>query len=565
KASQQKIENLIQDLPLNKQIKRAEFILAATVAVKCLSFSLMDTLTPIISKIFPDSKIAKQLSLKRTKTTAVIHSLSTVLLEELNEKLMKPGSFFSIIMDESTDVNNIKQCAFSVIYYDDKTAKIQTNFFDMVETDSATAEDLYSLLIKVITDKNIPLKNFVGFASDTANNMAGDNLSVFALLKKELPDIVTTKCSCHMIHLVASKACLKLSNSAEELLRNLAAYFHRSYKRIKRIRRISRVLRNRVLEQYTPVHVYLQGELTDKSPPMLLSMVKTMDNRFTYVTLQFLSYALELFTDFNRLFQSEKPLLHKVKPEVEKLMKNICSNYIDITHIRRNDIMKLNHQDPHKYVPLNEVYVGTEVNKNLEQLLTEKPSLKLEVDEFRKKVLSFYIEAVTVLKQKFDFKDKIYEFLDLLDPKVARTFNIKSFDFVLKRFPVLNEYVTLQQLDNEWKEHALLNLEDYNIDINSTAEIYWQQIFKLTNPVGEMKFKNLKIVINFLLVLPFSNVSVERIFSDLKIIKTDHRNCLSSKTLKSVVATKNLLSKNDSILDFEPSEKILSCTGSSSS
>ncbi|CAD6208170.1 GSCOCG00010424001-RA-CDS [Cotesia congregata] len=477
KASQQKIENLIQDLPLNKQIKRAEFILAATVAVKCLSFSLMDTLTPIISKISPDSKIAKQLSLKRTKTTAVIHSLSTVLLEELNEKLMKPGSFFSIIMDESTDVNNIKQ-----------------------------SEDLYSLLIKVITDKNIPLKNFVGFASDTANKMAGDNLSVFALLKKELPDIVTTKCSCHMIHLIASKACLKLSNSAEELLRNLAAYFHRSYKRIKGLEefqeyfgvKIHKILSpsttrwlslkccvDRVLEQYTPVHVYLQGELTDKSPPMLLSMVKTMDNRFTYVTLQFLSYALELFTDFNRLFQSEKPLLHKVKPEVEKLMKNICSNYIDITHIRRNDIMKLNHQDPHKYVPLNEVYVGTKANKSLEQLLTEKPSLELEVDEFRKKVLSFYIEAVTVLKQKFDFKDKIYEFLDLLDPKVARTFNIKSFDLVLKRFPVLNEYVTLQQLDNEWTEHALLNLEDNNIDINSTAEIYWQQIFKLTTQLVE--------------------------------------------------------------------------------
>ncbi|KAH0559203.1 hypothetical protein KQX54_002153 [Cotesia glomerata] len=98
KASQQKIDNLIQDLPLNKQIKRAELILAATVAVKCLSFSLMDTLIPIISKIFPDSKIAKQLSLKRTKTTAVIHSLSTVLLEDLNEKLMKPGSFFFLLL-----------------------------------------------------------------------------------------------------------------------------------------------------------------------------------------------------------------------------------------------------------------------------------------------------------------------------------------------------------------------------------------------------------------------------------------------------------------------------------
>lgn len=64
-------------------------------------------------------------------------------------------------------------------------SKVQTNFFDMVETDSASTDDLYSLLIKVITEKNIPLENFIGFSSDTANNMAGDNLSVFALLKKK--------------------------------------------------------------------------------------------------------------------------------------------------------------------------------------------------------------------------------------------------------------------------------------------------------------------------------------------------------------------------------------------
>lgn len=66
---------------------------------------------------------------------------------------------------------------------------------------------------------------------------------------------------------------------------------------------------------------------------------------------------------------------------------------------------------------------------------------------------------------------------------------------------MLNNYVSLQKLDNEWKEHALLNLQDCNIDINLVSEIYWQKIFELKNPVGEVKFKNLKIVINFLMVL----------------------------------------------------------------
>lgn len=84
-------------------------------------------------------------------------------------------------------------------------------------------------------------------------------------------------------------------------------------------------------------------------------MVKTMDNRFTYVTLQFLSYALELFTDFNTLFQSERPLLHKVKPEIEKLVQDLCSNYIKIDYIRKNDVTKLNHKDPHLFVPLDQV------------------------------------------------------------------------------------------------------------------------------------------------------------------------------------------------------------------
>lgn len=89
------------------------------------------------------------------------------------------------------------------------------------------------------------------------------------------------------------------------------------------------------------------------------------------------------------------------------------------------------------------------------------------------------------------------------------------------------------------------------------TEDYWAKIFNIKKADGELEFKNLKKVIYFLLVLPFSNVSVERIFSDIKNIKTDHRNNLSTNTLKSILITKNFLSKDNDIINFEPNEEML--------
>lgn len=44
--------------------------------------------------------------------------------------------------------------------------------------------------------------------------------------------------------------------------------------------------------------------------------LNTMKNKFTKVYLNFMSYTLHLLNSFNTLFQTEAPLLHRVKPEV---------------------------------------------------------------------------------------------------------------------------------------------------------------------------------------------------------------------------------------------------------
>jgi len=60
-----------------------------------------------------------------------------------------------------------------------------------------------------------------------------------------------------------------------------------------------------------------------------------MNNCYTKIYLEFLSYVLlSLLTEFNILFQFESTLLYKLKSEVEILLTNIVSNYIEIKYVK---------------------------------------------------------------------------------------------------------------------------------------------------------------------------------------------------------------------------------------
>lgn len=89
-----------------------------------------------------------------------------------------------------------------------------------------------------------------------------------------------------------------------------------------------------------------------------------MQNSFTKIYLEFMSYILEVLCDFNVLFQSEQPLLHKLKPEVEKPIKDVCMNFMKVESVKNtDDILKIAHNDKSFYLPVIEVYLG--VSKRL--------------------------------------------------------------------------------------------------------------------------------------------------------------------------------------------------------
>ncbi|CAD6230789.1 GSCOCG00012201001-RA-CDS, partial [Cotesia congregata] len=417
----------------------------------------------------------------------------------------------------------------------------------------------------------------IGFSSDTCNTMTGVNHSVFSLLKKDILHIACIKCSCHMINLSANKACLKLPRSVEDLIRNLGSHFNRSAKRIDAFKefqeffgvKIHKILTlaqtrwlsvegcvDRLLEQYVPLNHYLRQTVFDDPSKTTEDMLSTMENKFTIIYLEFMSYVLGLTTDFNVLFQSEKPLLHILKPEVEKLVKQISANYMKIDYIRScKEILKADFTNLDNFIDIKNIYLGIQADKSLKEIKENSNIPDSSIVDFLRTCRAFYIELVTDIVVRFDFSDPIFDIIKIVNPKVAQKFEVKSLNDVFVRFPILCNNVDQQQADVEWRDHALLNYDELNLDASKPPDEYWTDVFNLKNKSNVCLFPNLKIVITALLSLPFSNASVERAFSNLKKIKTDNRNKLNTETVSAIMITKNGLLKNSGCIKFEPSKK----------
>lgn len=139
--------------------------------------------------------------------------------------------FYSIVIDETTDISVEKKLAAMVQYFNVHKGCVVVELLDMVEVENGTASSLSAKVLELLKTGNCDLNLFVGFCADTCNTMFGAHNSVSVHLKATVPQLMAVKCSCHSIHLSASKACLKLPKQLEDLVSGVYNYFNHSSKR----------------------------------------------------------------------------------------------------------------------------------------------------------------------------------------------------------------------------------------------------------------------------------------------------------------------------------------------
>lgn len=150
------------------------------------SIKSIDHLTETLKELSCGSDLDK-IRLHRTKcskliTNVVAPSLLTELIHDVGENP------FYIILDESTDITDVKYMAYCIRYFSVAQKSIVTDFLGFAEVERATAEDLHSNFIEFMKKVNLNLKNhLVGLGTDGASNLCEVKKSLYTLLKKGLP------------------------------------------------------------------------------------------------------------------------------------------------------------------------------------------------------------------------------------------------------------------------------------------------------------------------------------------------------------------------------------------
>lgn len=192
----------------------------------------MDHLCPLLSNVFQDSEIAKELAVKRTKAKNIVTNVIGASHKDYLCDILK-NIKFSVLVDESTDIAVNKTACILVRYFDCQTGRIKTSLWELVSlfqeskdiTNQGTAEHLYKIIINTFLSKQIPLDNIIGFASDGCNMMMGQHNSVSSRFRDSCPGIIILKCICHSLHLCSSQACKSLPRTPEDLARNIYGFF----------------------------------------------------------------------------------------------------------------------------------------------------------------------------------------------------------------------------------------------------------------------------------------------------------------------------------------------------
>jgi hypothetical protein len=196
-----------------------------------VAFQIIQHLVPLLKDCLPDSSILTDVQLGRTKTVNIIKNvIGKKITVDLTQILSE--TYFSVLIDESTDISVSKLLCIVVKYVDD-SSKIVDRLLELVTVDAkkCDAEHLFAAFKDSLNTKKIPLKNIIGLASDNASVMLGKHNSFMTRLKSEANALIVLSCICHSSALVANNACSKLPRTPEEFVRNVASYFSVSAKR----------------------------------------------------------------------------------------------------------------------------------------------------------------------------------------------------------------------------------------------------------------------------------------------------------------------------------------------
>lgn len=160
-----------------------------------------------VMKLHLDAIHEKQASMKRPQVSLlsnrsqndIIASLGTFIRREIQNEI-KDAQIFSILLDETTDVSNKEQVSFVVCYVSDM--EIKERFLQVCTVESTTGKELEKVVISLLQENGLDLKNIRGQGYDGAANMSGMYKGLQSRIRTLNEKALYVHCQAHCLNLV---------------------------------------------------------------------------------------------------------------------------------------------------------------------------------------------------------------------------------------------------------------------------------------------------------------------------------------------------------------------------
>lgn len=570
-----------KDPPL---VQIAEVKLSGFLVEHNLSFRTMDHMTELLKDIFPDSKIAQQISLKRTKATAIATAvIGETEKEALAAKLKQ--SKFSAISDESTDISTQKSSCIVVRFYDEKTKQIVSKFWELskifdssnpdLANEGATGKNLFNSLMKSFEKESVPLTNLIGFAADGCSVMMGENNSVASRLKESCPGIIIMKCVCHSVHLCASQACKELPRRCEDLAREIYGFFKCSSKRQCQFAEFQEFLKlkphkmlhpsqtrwlslvavvDRILEQWDALKLFFTNTWLSEKLVSTEVIHNALNDPIIKMYYSFLAWILPKFTDFNKFFQSESVMITSLNDKIREIYRDILLCFLNRDYVMRHELEDINFENQENWLRNEQLYLGIRVMNDLKN--PEVNRNRNEINKFYHVCRNFLITSAKEIKKRYCMNDPLLSKLHMLHATNAASAKFR--EVAPSIFPLIQllprviseEKVNLiQKIDDQWRA---LPSKFNELDLTLPIDKFWSELYLCEN------YKELSQFALDTLCIPHSNAQCERVFSHVNLMKTKVRNKLSTETVNGSLLAAQHVKEHGSCIDFKPSNEMLS-------
>jgi len=196
----QAIEIVEKDITESKRIKIFEMEICNLLIQLNLPFTDVEPILKFIKKHTKNNYVQES-KLNRLKASDIVNNeIQAYFTHDLKEKMCR--NYYSIIIDEATDISKQKHLAIVVQMWDEVEG-IVCKLFCLKECSiDSSAEALYKILESEIISTNFA-KNLIGLVTDGAPVMNGNFNSVKSRLTKDYPQLWYLWCICHCLNLAA--------------------------------------------------------------------------------------------------------------------------------------------------------------------------------------------------------------------------------------------------------------------------------------------------------------------------------------------------------------------------